>query len=195
MAKSELTLKHILGVQVALLLLALAGMSVTGIETKTEGAWWIQVLLGIAAGCLLYGLLLVASKTRLPGVGSLREGARSARTFVADFGYGQIVLVSAAAAIGEEYFCRIFLQSWAGEIASPAVGIVVGAIVFALMHAISLAYALVTLVVGLVIGTAYAWSGSALLILSWHFSYDLLALFVLIRRPEWIGLAPRSPVA
>ena len=106
------------------------------------------------------------------------------------FGIGAIMVIAAAAAVGEEFFFRVFLQNWIASAVSPLVGIVVSSLAFGLMHALSATYFFLTLALALLIGSAYAWNGSITMIVCWHFSYDLLSLLALVKSPRILRLAP-----
>jgi membrane protease YdiL (CAAX protease family) len=172
-------------VQAALFVIAWGGLKWTGLETDILwGGAWIDAILGLGAGCLSYLLLLGITRSKSSAGRALSKSAEAIRPTVAGLGYGAIVIVAFAAAIGEEFLFRVFLQSWLTSLATPWIGVAAGALAFALAHLSSLTHAILSFVLGLAIGAVFAWTGSILLIVCWHFSYDLLALLILVKSPE-----------
>lgn len=184
----RLDIGTLLTIQAAVLVIALVGMDITDTTARNEIPTWTAILMGTGAGILSYTLLFIITRLPLPGLESVRDGLRLMLSLLGDLGYVKILVISAGAAISEEFLFRLFLQGWISDIASPGVGIVVGAILFGLLHAISVAYVVGTFVIGLAIGALYEWTGSALLVIVWHFAYDVLAFLVATKKPEWIGL-------
>lgn len=184
----RLDIGTLLTIQAAVLVIALVGMDITDTTARNEIPTWTAIVMGTGAGILSYTLLFIITRLPLPGLESVRDGLRLMLSLLGDLGYVKILVISAGAAISEEFLFRLFLQGWISDIASPGVGIVVGAILFGLLHAISVAYVVGTFVIGLAIGALYEWTGSALLVIVWHFAYDVLAFLVATKKPEWIGL-------
>ena len=85
-------------------------------------------------------------------VRGLRKQAAKIRTTLAEFSYFTILLVSAAAAIGEETLFRVFLQNWIGSFTTPVIAVVISSLAFGLAQSNALSYFILTFVLGLVIG-------------------------------------------
>ncbi|SDJ50827.1 CPBP family intramembrane glutamic endopeptidase [Microbulbifer yueqingensis] len=143
---------------------------------------------GCIAAVASYGLAAWLTRLSLPIGRRLRRIVTMLRPLLAGITWPQLVLVSLLAGLGEEVVFRVLLQGWLAEWASPAWSIVIASVLFALLHAMTPLYFFVTLVFGLFLGTAYWLSGSVILVVTWHAVYDLLAIAVITRRPEWLGL-------
>jgi membrane protease YdiL (CAAX protease family) len=92
------------------------------------------------------------------------------------------------AGIGEEVFFRGFLQTWLSGFIGIELAILIGAIGFGLLHFASIGYFVITTMIGLALGTAYYLTGSLLLVMVWHSVYDVIAIWVISRHPEWLDI-------
>lgn len=146
----------------------------------------ITILIGVALGAASY--LIVAFLTRLPIGKSLKSACRELQPLFKDTSYTQLVLLAAAAGIGEEILFRGFLQNWLLEFMAVESAIIIAAVLFGLLHFASFGYFVLTTLLGAALGFVYYLTNSLLLIIVWHAFYDLLALWVLSRRPELLGL-------
>ena len=96
-----------------------------------------------------------------------------------------LVLISAAAGVGEELLFRGVLQTgiaqWTGS-----VGLAVGmaAVVFGLAHPISITYAVLAAAIGVYLGWLLVATGNLLVPIVTHAAYDFLALVYLLGRSE-----------
>ena len=82
-----------------------------------------------------------------------------------------IVLLSAAAGIGEELFFRGMLQSY--------IGVIAAAVVFGLLHALTPAYFVLATVIGIYFGLIYESTNNLLIPMVGHAAYDIFALYLL----------------
>lgn len=150
--------------------------------------WW-DVLLGIVAALVTYGLMYLVY---------LYGGRFSARLLVdvqkivqhfVGYSWLKITCVALLAGVGEELLFRIALQGWLSSQGLPLwLAIVAPALVFGLLHFISWPYFILATFIGLVFGVAYHLSNSAALVMIWHAVYDLIALGVMIKYPQLLGL-------
>lgn len=149
--------------------------------------WWAipaGALLGIAF--YLFGYLF----TRLPGrhATSMKGLIQLLHRLFKNFSWFDIILVSCLAGIGEELLIRGVLQSWLVDYIGPAAGIILASAVFGLMHSLSKAYVVLTAVLGCFFGVALYLTGSMLLVIVAHAVYDVLAFFIIVKRPHWLGV-------
>ncbi|WP_052480864.1 CPBP family intramembrane glutamic endopeptidase [Gilvimarinus agarilyticus] len=105
----------------------------------------------------------------------------------------QMVVISALAGIGEELLFRAFLQNLISGHSNIWLGLGLSSLIFALLHFLSWFYFCITLLMGLLLGAGYYLSNSILFVIVWHGVYDLIALWVLVHAPQWLGL-PRASV-
>lgn len=149
--------------------------------------WWAVpagALLGVAF--YLFGYVF----TRLPGrhASSMKTLIQLLHRLFKNFGWFDIILVSCLAGIGEELLIRGVLQSWLVDYVGAVVGILLASVVFGLMHNLSKAYVVLTAVLGCFFGLALYVTGSMLLVIVAHAVYDVLAFFIIVKRPHWLGV-------
>ncbi len=101
-----------------------------------------------------------------------------------------LVVVSAAAGIGEEAFFRGFLQTLVGECLGWIAGLLLVSMAFGLVHWISPTYALLAGLIGLALGALYLVSGNLLVPVVAHAVHDVIG-FAALRRL----LPPAAPSA
>lgn len=189
-ATKKLSLSSIVTMEALLFVIALLGIRFTSLALDgADGSIWRYVLAGTVAGTITYGLAVLIFRWAHAFSASLRELISKVRSSVAHFNLAAILSIAACAAIGEEALFRVFAQSWIDQFAPGWAAILIASVLFAAAHAISLAYFAITLVLGLLIGSAFAYTDSIALAISWHFSYDFLSLLVLTRYPGVLFLS------
>lgn len=109
----------------------------------------------------------------------------------ADYSWAKIACVALLAGVGEELLFRIALQSWLANHVAIYLAIFAPALVFGLLHFLSWSYFIAATVMGLLFGIVYHLTQSAMLVIVWHAVYDLIALGVMIKYPQLLGLPPR----
>lgn len=182
---------QIAALQAVLLLLAILGIRYSSLEVgAAEGSIWFYSVVGIVAGVFSYALAMLIFRQLHSRSEKLRDLVATARSWVAHFGLGAIVLVSACAAIGEEMFFRVFLQNWAVQYVPIWMAVLGAAILFAAAHGASIVYFVIAIALGLAIGSVYVLTDSIALIMCWHFTYDLISFVVLVRYPGLLFLTP-----
>ena len=183
------SLAGIVLIQSLLLAIALLGARWASLDVGiARDSMLFDVFIGLSAGIITYVVLLGVARSSTAAGQSIRQSALVLRSAVSSFGVGALLVVAAAAAIGEEFLFRVFLQGWIANVATLWLGVLVSALAFGLMHATSFIYFALSLSIGLAIGAAYALTGSIVMIVCWHFSYDVLSLLVLVRAPHILGL-------
>jgi membrane protease YdiL (CAAX protease family) len=145
-----------------------------------------SIIWGIVLGVTTFGGVIIL--TRLPVSRSLREVCRQLIPIFEGMSFWQITILSLMAGIGEELLFRGFLQQWLSGYYTCEIAIGIAAVVFGLLHFATFSYFLLTTVLGAVFGITYYLTGSLLLIMIWHGIYDLLVFWVLIRRPDLLGI-------
>ncbi len=130
---------------------------------------------GILLTLPLVAALMVVTWTPLRRLGPLRRiflifRRHFGRTF-AGLRLWQIIAVSAAAGVGEEFLFRGALQS--------RIGIAATSILFGALHWITPTYFVFATAMGVYLGWAFEWSGNLLVAIVVHAVYDAVALTVL----------------
>jgi len=166
----------------ALCLTAPPGWSVMG------GLGWWSLPAGVVLGGVLY--LLGYIFTRVPSfyAGSMRDLIQMLHNLFRNFSWFDIILVSCLAGLGEELLIRGVLQAWLVDYSTPLAGILLASFIFGLMHALSKAYVVLTAVLGCFFGVALYLSHSIILVIVAHAVYDILAFFIIVKRPHWLGV-------
>lgn len=165
-------------------LLALLSQPSLALGTLGMAAWsW-----GLIAAVITYALLAVLYRYSRTVQHSMFVTLGKMQSLFVRFSWGQLVLISVLAGVGEELLFRVFLQTFIAEYSHAWVGLGVASILFALLHFISWVYFVLTLVIGLLLGLGYHLSQSWVLVMVWHGVYDLIALGVLVYAPQVLGL-------
>lgn len=146
-----------------------------------------SILWGAALGIISYAFAVLV--TRLPFASSLRDTCRELLPIFGNFSIPKMIILSLAAGLGEEFLFRGFLQEWLIGNFSVEIGIAVAAVFFGLLHFASVSYFLLTTLLGAAMGLAYHLSGSLLLVITWHACYDFLAIWVMSKNPELLGIS------
>ena len=100
----------------------------------------------------------------------------------------QIIVLASCAGLGEELLFRGFAQSWLTQYTGVLLAIFISSIVFALLHAMTLYYFVFALLISITFGLLLHFTQSMLLIVLFHAIYDVIALGVIAKYPQWIGL-------
>jgi membrane protease YdiL (CAAX protease family) len=190
--EKKLGFSAVLTSQVTILLLGLGALQFAAIDWQ----WWgfsagMDLLLAVLAALLTYGTIYLM----------YRHGGRFAATLLADvqkitvhftdYSWAKIACVALLAGVGEELLFRIALQSWLANHVAIYLAIFAPALVFGLLHFLSWSYFIAATVMGLLFGIVYHLTQSAMLVIVWHAVYDLIALGVMIKYPQLLGLPPR----
>ncbi|WP_185957245.1 CPBP family intramembrane glutamic endopeptidase [Gracilimonas mengyeensis] len=147
-----------------------------------------SIILGALGGILMY--LLLAGFSRLPVAESFGETVAQLRPIFKDIKVSHVLILSLTAGIGEEVLFRGFIQTWLSGFIGIELAILAGAIGFGMLHFASIGYFLMTTLIGVVLGIVYHLSGSLLLVMTWHSIYDAIAIWVISRYPELVGIKP-----
>ena len=181
----NMTVGSILALQAVILLIAWIGIRWLELEFPVESEQqFVNLLIGVLAGVITYLCLLVLVRGRSATATNLLADAQAIRESVADWGFIAIILVSLAAAIGEELLFRLLIQTWVAAKTLPWIGVVVGALAFGIAHMTSKSYFIASFLMGILLGWTFMMTGSLLLVMAWHFAYDFLSFTVLIKYPN-----------
>lgn len=171
----------------------LLAILILGIPVQISGDGILpSVLYGVlGALCTYAGLLLL---TQIPGLfpNNLARQMRGLHRFASGYSWFVLFLLSVFAGVGEELLFRGALQGWLTAHTNTTTAVLAASVLFGLVHYASFTYFVVAAGLGLVLGMAYAITDSILLVMVWHGVYDLVALFCLLRFPEWFGISVRS---
>ncbi|NWN92602.1 CPBP family intramembrane metalloprotease [Marinobacter adhaerens] len=147
-----------------------------------------SIFYGTLGALCTYGALILL--TQVPGLlpGDLDRQMRGLYRFASGYSWFVLFLLSVFAGVGEELLFRGAVQGWLAEHTNTATGVLAASVLFGLVHYASFTYFVVATCLGLVLGTAYAVTDSLLLVMIWHGVYDMIALFCLLRFPQWFGI-------
>lgn len=150
-----------------------------------------SVFYGVLGALCTYGALLLL--TQVPGLlpNNLDRQMRGLYRFASGYSWFVLFLLSVFAGVGEELLFRGAVQGWLAVHMGSVTAVLVASVLFGLVHYASFTYFVIATGLGLVLGLAYAMTDSLLLVMIWHGAYDMLALFCLLRFPEWFGISVR----
>ena len=172
-----------------LLLFGVVISLISGLELSLLGTiGWSSLPLGLIAGLCIYALVFYASVKLMPILPSLRDNFYLLRRLFADLSWGDIVVLSLLAGIGEELLIRGVLQGFLMQQFGSWTGIILASLVFALLHTVSFVYVLITFMIGLVFAIAYTVTGSLLLVMAAHSIYDVCAFAVVVKWPHLLRI-------
>lgn len=146
------------------------------------------MVVGAAGALPMLGLLLWCLRTawkpmrRLVALVEERLGP-----YLAKASASGIVLLALLAGVGEELLFRGVIQVWLAERAPLWLAIAAASLLFGVGHWLSVSYAVLASVIGAYLGLLFLLSGNLLAPIVAHAAYDVVALFVLIRR---VGVSP-----
>ncbi len=166
---------------------------VVDIPVQVSGAGLLpSVLYGFLGALCTYGVLLLLS--RIPGLfpDNLDRQMRGLYRFASGYSWSVLLLLSIFAGVGEELLFRGAVQGWLAVHTNATTAVLAASVLFGLVHCVSFAYFVIATGLGLVLGLAYAITDSILLVMIWHSVYDMIALFCLLRFPEWFGIRVRQ---
>lgn len=184
-----LLLKDVLPSALGIVVLGAAFSIFTSSGWSLLGAlgWW-AIPGGILLGVLLYSLCFTLTCWRPFYTPSMKQLMGTLHGLFKNFSWFEIVLISCLAGIGEELLIRGALQTWLVDAINPLVGVLVASLIFGLMHYLSRVYVIVTSVLGLLFGMALLLTDSILLVIIGHAVYDVCAFFMVVKRPDLLGL-------
>lgn len=162
---------------------------VADIPVQVAGSGLLSsVFYGFLGALCTYGALLLL--TRIPGLlpGNLDRQMRGLYNFASGYSWLVLFLLCVFAGVGEELLFRGAVQGWLAGHTNTTLALLVASVLFGLVHYASFTYFVVATGLGLVLGLAYAITDSLLLVMVWHGVYDMVALFCLLRFPEWFGI-------
>ena len=178
-----------IAIQAVVLVIAWIGFHFSSVDVSW-GASAVFVVSGIAGAMASYwiGRVITRSNTRMGT--TLRDHCAVLHRVFRLLGWWQIGVLALAAGVCEELLFRGFLQPWFASFSTSLVGLVAASVLFGLLHYASFTYFLITAVMGMILGAVYWLSESLLAVIVWHGVYDLIALGVLAKYPQVLGIAP-----
>lgn len=149
---------------------------------------WAAAPMGALCGAALYGLCLLVTRSPLMNRPSVTQLNQTLHDLFQNFTWRDILIVSCLAGLGEELLVRGALQAWLSGLFEPWVGILLASIVFGLMHYLSRVYVIVTTLLGCVFGVGLYLTNSIVFVVVAHAAYDVVAFFIIVKRPHILGL-------
>ncbi|MDN6318483.1 MAG: lysostaphin resistance A-like protein [Marinobacter sp.] len=166
---------------------------IADIPVQVSGAGLLpSILYGFLGALCTYGALLLLAQ--VPGLlpGNLDQQMRSLHRFASGYSWFVLFLLAVFAGVGEELLFRGAVQGWLAAHTNTTTAVLVASLVFGLVHYASFTYFVVATGLGCVLGLAYALTDSLVLVMVWHSVYDMVALFCLLRFPQWFGVRAKS---
>lgn len=196
--QTEVSVKQILvmalSIQAVVAAVAWAGLYFSRIDVSWGiGSAPLYIALGITGALVSYWIARAITVSNSDFGATLRDHCKKLHLAFRHLNWWQIAVLALAAGVCEELLFRGFLQPWIASLftpSAPIVGLVVASVVFGLLHYASFIYFLITAVMGLVLGLVYWLSESLLAVVVWHGVYDLIALGVLAKFPQRLGVYP-----
>lgn len=183
-----------LGVQAVVLVFAYVGLDASNIDvswgTGSAASTLSAIAIGLAGAIVSYWIGLRMTLSDTSAGRTLRDLCEKLQRSFRHLSWWQIGALALAAGVCEELLFRGFLQPWLATFSTPLVGLLVASVIFGLLHYASVTYFLITTVIGIVLGAVYWWSESLLAVVVWHITYDLIALGVLAKYPQVLGIQP-----
>ncbi|MDO6441031.1 CPBP family intramembrane glutamic endopeptidase [Marinobacter sp. 2_MG-2023] len=138
-----------------------------------------------------YGALLLL--TQIPRLlpDNLDRQMRGLHRFASGYSWRVLFLLSVFAGVGEELLFRGALQGWLNVHTNATTAVLAASVLFGLVHYASFTYFVIATCLGLVFGLTYVITDSILLVMVWHGVYDMIALYFLLRYPQWFGIRIR----
>lgn len=153
--------------------------------------WW-AIPFGVALAVLLFWVVIYWISHRLLGLNTFYQLTEELHVMCKHFTWPQIIIISILAGISEELLFRGALQSWLANSIGVYTGLVLSSLIFGLLHAMSLYYFVFAFVMSLFLGSIFHLTQSMLLVVTIHTAYDILALGVIAKYPEILGVSKGS---
>jgi membrane protease YdiL (CAAX protease family) len=139
--------------------------------------------LGVAAALPAWGLVVAAHRLRprlLESMMRMVDGLLVPA--FARWTWGELLLVSLLAGVGEELLFRGVVQQALVSPLGTWPALVTASLVFGIVHALSASYAVFATLMGLYLGWLWMASGNLLVPIAAHAAYDFLTLVYLVKR-------------
>ncbi len=149
---------------------------------------WLSVPLGIVIAVFMFVCPVWLITHHWLRLHSFYELIAYLHKMTSGLSFGQIILISFCAGVGEELLFRGALQSWLQELIGFYSAVVISSLIFAILHAMTLYYFLITFFISLCFGVLFHYSQSMLLLITIHTVYDVIALIVIAKYPHWLGV-------
>ena len=151
------------------------------------GFWSIPLAVILAVVLFYFPIVLISH--RLLRLSSVYQIVSQLHELTKELTWAQILILSLLAGLGEELLFRGFAQSWLAGVTGPMFAIVLTSIIFALLHAMSLFYFIFALAISIVFGLLLHTTQSMGLVVVLHTVYDVIALGVIAKYPEIVGIS------
>ncbi|MGE3808986.1 MAG: lysostaphin resistance A-like protein [Gemmataceae bacterium] len=167
--------------------------------------WWLDVDplatlywdgaavgIGLLACVPMFGLFLFCLWCPWRPFARIREVADEFLTpLFAGLNWFDLLLLSAAAGLGEEMLFRGFIQAGLARPFGEHAGLLLASIIFGLMHLVTPAYGVLATIMGIYLGLVWLYAGNLLSVVVAHGVYDFIALLVLVRSTPQV-VAPEA---
>jgi len=152
---------------------------------------FLSIPLGVVIAIAIFYVPVVLISHRLLRLNAFYNLMQDLHFMTRDLSWFQIIVLSVLAGVGEELLFRGFAQSWLLGAIGVYTAIVLTSFVFGMLHAMTLYYFLFAFTLSLGFGVVFQASESMLLVVTIHAVYDVIALGVIAKYPQYVGVAPR----
>lgn len=149
---------------------------------------WLSVPLGIILAASVFYVPVVLVSHHCLRLASFYQLMAQLHQMTRHLAWWQIVVLSVLAGVGEELLFRGFIQSGLSGLVGGYTAIVLTSLIFGLLHAMTLYYFVFAFLLSLMFGALLAASQSMLLLVTLHAVYDVIALGMIVKYPEYLGL-------
>lgn len=154
----------------------------------TNIGWLKAVVIGTLFAVATFLLLILVYRFGGKFAESLLSDTRRVSGIFSGYSWLHLACVAALAGVGEELLFRGFLQTWLSNHFAISWAILVASIIFGLLHYLSHAYFISVTLMSIAFGFAYYLTDSLLMVMVWHGVYDFIALVLLVKYPNMIGI-------
>lgn len=179
-----------------LLLFSLGLLAISIALTYGHGyswSWWgntgqASILIGVVVAIVMFVLPIWLITHRWLRLQSFYDLITYLHQMTSGLSWGQIIVISLCAGLGEELLFRGALQSWLHDLIGVYSAVVMSSLIFAILHAMTLYYFVITFLISLCFGILFYFSQSMLLVVTIHAVYDVIALGIIAKYPHWLGI-------
>ncbi len=177
------------GSQLIIVAIGAAGIWLSDVSPPAAHINWIAasisgVLLAVITFGIFFGLYRVGGRFAQ----TLQDDLQRVGGLFSGYSWWRIICVATLAGLGEELLFRGFFQAWINNYLAISWAILLVSLVFAALHYLSHAYFICAVLMSIAFGIGYYLTGSLLMVITWHGVYDLIALGIIIKFPQVIGI-------
>jgi membrane protease YdiL (CAAX protease family) len=175
--------------QLAIVALGIFFIWALGVQRPDANIGWLQaVVIGTLLAITTFVLFALVYRFGGKFAQALLNDTRRVSGIFGGYSLVHLACVAVLAGVGEELLFRGFLQTWLSNHFAITAAILATSIIFGLLHYLSHAYFISVTLMSIAFGIAYYITDSLLMVMVWHGVYDFIALVVLVKYPNVIGV-------